>query len=1139
MSIENIFCYCSYVDPFEDEITKIRFYGLTEHNETVCLHINDFTPYIYIELPEYIKWTNYKAQVLGNYLDELLGEKKPLRKSLIYKYKLYEAHMNDKFERKLFPFLFCSFSHKNDIYKRLIPTLRKALNVYGIGWLKLKIHESDADPILQLITCRDLPSTGWISFKSNKMANDDKLTHCKYEYELSWKDITKSNKKEIVHPLIMAFDIEVNSSNPAKMPVSSNPLDKIFQISCVFKREGDEFNHTYEYYILSLGEIDTDYLLKDADYFDNRLYVLLFDTEADLLEGFTELICDKNPNIISGYNILGFDMQYMIERAKLTYCFSKFDKMGFHLINHCVEKKIKWSSTAFKDQEFLFLDLEGRILVDLLPLIQRDYKFSNYKLKTVSEEILKDDNKKDLSIPTMFKLFKIGIQKDENGQYNKKSKKAMSIIASYCIKDSELVIKLIEKMRTWISLCEMSNVVNTSIFALYTQGQQIKIFSQVYKFCFKKNIIVQKDGYIAGENDRYMGAHVFPPVPGIYDRVLPFDFCSLYPSTIIAYNIDYFTYVTDDKIPDSMCNVMSWSEHQICDHDPKIIKKNELTAQIEEKRQELKKLREERDKKINKSNRDFYVKKIELLNAEIKPLNEERSELVKSMGNYKMCTNRKFRFLKEPKGVIPTILQNTLDARKQTRNQIKQIKQELSLIKDTDINKYNDMLLLTTVLDKRQLAYKISSNSMYGGFGVKKGYLPFMPGAMVTTYLGRKNIEIVANTICAKYEGKLVYGDSVTEDTPILCKINNKVCYRTIDNIPHLGWNIYKNDKEMALLDNIQVWTENGFTKIKKIIRHKTDKDIYRVLTHTGLVDVTEDHGLLDIFSNKISPKELIINKSKLLTHNLPKCDELCFDITVDLAFVFGLFFADGSTGIYFNKNNIKSIGWGINKQDYGLLEKCRNILNESLKNSRYEQDTLYFKIYDTINSSSVFKLEVIGKNKEKFVETWRKMFYDNNKYKKVPDEILWSSVEIRKSFFEGYYAGDGDKCIYNCRFDNKGKIGAAGLYLLANSIGYNVSINDRSDKLDIFRLTCTTKKQRKDISIVKKIRKLGKTTKYVYDLETENHHFSAGIGQLIVHNTDSNYVHFPNLKTAEESWKHAEMVAAEVTKLFPPPVKC
>ncbi len=36
------------------------------------------------------------------------------------------------------------------------------------------------------------------------------------------------------------------------------------------------------------------------------------------------------------------------------------------------------------------------------------------------------------------------------------------------------------------------------------------------------------------------------------------------------------------------------------------------------------------------------------------------------------------------------------------------------------------------------------------------------------------------------------------------------------------------------------------------------------------------------------------------------------------------------------------------------------------------------------------------------------------------------------------------------------------------------------------------------------KITNLGSTHEYVYDLETENHHFSAGIGRIIVHNTDS-----------------------------------
>ena len=42
-----------------------------------------------------------------------------------------------------------------------------------------------------------------------------------------------------------------------------------------------------------------------------------------------------------------------------------------------------------------------------------------------------------------------------------------------------------------------------------------------------KNIVVEKDGYQCSENERYMGAKVFPPIPGIYNMVVPFDFASL------------------------------------------------------------------------------------------------------------------------------------------------------------------------------------------------------------------------------------------------------------------------------------------------------------------------------------------------------------------------------------------------------------------------------------------------------------------------------------------------------------------------------------------------------------------------------------------------------------------------------------
>jgi DNA polymerase elongation subunit (family B) len=70
---------------------------------------------------------------------------------------------------------------------------------------------------------------------------------------------------------------------------------------------------------------------------------------------------------------------------------------------------------------------------------------------------------------------------------------------------------------------------------------------------------------------------------------------------------------------------------------------------------------------------------------------------------------------------------------------------------------------MITVYDKRQLAFKVSCNSMYGGMGVKRGYLPFLPGAMCTTARGRQSIEKASRFLVENYGAKLIYGDSVLE----------------------------------------------------------------------------------------------------------------------------------------------------------------------------------------------------------------------------------------------------------------------------------------------------------------------------------------------------------------------------------------
>lgn len=1115
MKKSKLFAYYWYVDEKEEEITKIRLYGLNENNKNVCLHIDDFTPYVYIELPDKTEWNERKAQLLGNKIDEILGEHAPLQKTLMMKHKLYGAHIDEKGKKKVFPYLFCSFGNRTDITRFLIPRIRKGINVQGIGYVKLKVHESDADPILQLVSCKDIPSIGWITFGGDVLHESDKVTLADFEYKVKWKALRRLDTNEVAKPLIMGFDIEVNSCNPTAMPKARNPGDKVFQVSCVFTREGTDEK---EDYILTLGEISHEFV-------NEEVTINMYDTEADLLEGFVELVREKNPNVIVGYNILGFDIQYMIDRAKFNYCIGSFDKIGFHKYNHSKEKTIKWSSSAFKNQEFNYIDGEGRIFVDLLPLIRRDYKFSNYKLKTVSEEILKDDTKDDLSIKNLFKYYKIGIQKKPDGTYSRRSVKAMSIIAKYCLKDSELCVKLMQKMQTWIGLTEFAKTVNTGIFSLYTQGQQIKVYSQVYAYCLKNNIVVEKDAYVTKEGERYAGAHVFSPNPGLYYRVVSFDFSSLYPTTMIAYNIDYSTWVTDPNIPDEKCNVFKWNECMSCEHDPKVIKVGELNKYIEKQKKYIKELRTERDKKSNKLSRQDFVDEITKKVEELKPHIEERAKIKKTILKHPLCGERFYRFYKDEKGVVPTILQNLLDARKKTRSEIKVHKKEIEELEkipsEENKKKITDLKILNNVLDKRQLAYKVSCNSAYGAYGVKKGYLPFMCGAQTVTYMGRTNIEIVADVMQKKYGAKLIYGDSVTEDTPVLCRIDGKIMYKTIDDLPHFGWVSYREgEKEEASPNNIEIWTEKGFTKVKRIIRHKTLKEIYRVLCHTGVVDVTEDHGLLDTDANKISPKE-IVKGSELLISDLPTDIEYSFEgINKNLAFVMGLFYAYGSCGEY---------SWVINKCNRPLLEKCKDILNSSRKESEYEVNTLEYKIFETMESS---KLVPTGEGIKNLVQIWRKLFYDKNKYKKVPDEILWTSKEVRQSFLDGYYSGDG-----YYRFDNKGKIGAAGLYYLVTSLGYKASINTRVDKPDIYRITCTKKEQKRKPNSVKKNYFLGKTDKYVYDLETENHHFSAGIGRLIVHNTDSNYVSFPKLSGVKETWDHSEKVAKEISELFPDPI--
>lgn len=660
---------------------------------------------------------------------------------------------------------------------------------------------------------------------------------------------------------------------------------------------------------------------------------------------------------------------------------------------------------------------------------------------------------------------------------------------------------------------------------------------------------------------------------------------------------------------------------------------------------------------------------------------------------------------------------------------------------------------------------------------------------------------------------EVVYGDSVTGDTPVILRDpeTNQIYIKTIDDITN-EWQEYPEfkmfDQTIRLekqygLTNYEVWCDKGWNPIKKVIRHKTNKKIYRVLTHTGVVDVTEDHSLIRSNYEKVKPKDLKVGDD--LLHSFP--NEFNSNINIisnDRAYIYGFFYGDGDIeteewkiineypdysastfgNIKNNKSNkilkvqnngdylvvslkkdlnsytkrvhrliaqtflnnphnkdtvnhknhntkddcLENLEWctmteqnihkntnmknvhgkyviqydlnmnyintfnsaneamritqipassiiyncnGFNDNCHGFIWKYKNTIelkNEiwkdieinnitftvsnkgrvkskkgiisygSKENTGYyrvkscttnngiqkserisvhilvakafinnadltknivnhidgnkennyvenlewvtqkenmihyqnnnkktyqkinqdeylnEKITLnnsdlnvlnYLKIllqkeypnhkpiiYNTIESSGVYKLSI--NDQKEFIEEYRTKFYDSNKYKKIPVEILNSSLDVIQSFFNGYWAADGarkDKELIGCtRFDNKGKIGSAGLYYLMKRLGYKVSLNTRFDKPDILRLTVTKKEQRKICNKIKKIIECPDVTteQFVYDLETEKGIFGAGVGKLQIANTDSCFLKFKyNRKDFEKNRKDTFKLAS------------
>lgn len=974
MSTVSFFPYMWHVKDSE-----IHVYGFEPDNQVSLLRVQEFTPYIYAKLPTRIHWTPTLVQRLVAVLKK--KNSRIFKTSLIHKRPLYYAHLHvdpENSERLVYdflPYLFIAFESEAD-RRHFVYTCRNnsptELTVMGIGVIRLEFYEYNATPILQLTCLRSISTADWFTIRNPQVATEP-VSRLKREYTAHWKCLSSkalAETTELPRPLILSYDIECNFHDPNKFSDGSHVNDVVFQISCVFGYQGDP-KEKWERYLLTLGNPDPKFL--------EDVQVQTYKKEFQLLMGFNDLVIEKNPQILIGYNIFKFDIPFLFKRATNLLIHDDFVRHGCTR-EKCKLETIRWSSSAYSTQEMNFIDLQGRMTIDLLTLIQRDFNLENYKLDTVAEKFL--GAKKDpLNHYDIFACYKMGLEESQSGP-----SRALGIVGKYCVKDSVLVLELFEKFQYWYSLTEMAKICQVPHAHLFLYGQQLKVFSQVYKYCYQNNIVCESGRFKASDDDVCTGAYVFTPEPGLYDNVVSFDFQSLYPSIIISHNIDFTTLVQPedlDRLGRDRLTHIEWEEHVNCSCPTATHTKEKETR----------------------------------------------------------CKKYSYYWLKEPIGVLPTIIRNLLDARKAVRKQMKAL----------DSNS-----LLYDILNKRQLAYKVSSNSMYGALSTRRGYLPFMPAGMCVTAIGRRSIERVSEIIQQEHQGKIVYGDSVTGETPILVRdpATKKVYVRTIESLgtewvayPTFRmfdlWNV-RLDKQYAQTP-FEVWSDQGWTPIRKVIRHKTQKRLFTVGSARGVVCVTEDHSLLTADKKKIRPRDVRLGQKLLYSFPADSPTEVIDDPT---AFRQGIFCTT--------------------RVPEHILDASKASIEQFIRGFRMEQ------FYPQL----VFRDPALAQD----------FYYLFTR--------LGQSVRIKVRVDE-----DRDTLVYELLLQEPTIWDGHTSFIYEHPVGTNFST-------------------------------------FVYDLETECGRFQAGVGQMIVKNTDSNYVMFPHLTDLRAIWNHSVHVSEEVSKKFPEPMR-
>lgn len=1063
---------------------KLVLFGIFENGLRATVCINDIEPYFEIKIPD-------KTENKETFAEDMFFElnmdgdadfnkfqnviKKQL-KSPPFGFKIeptrYEIvngkplHIYQAYESSYIRIYFNKLSHRKDA-------------IQYVSALKYHTAHDDMNSYYRVVSRDHKLQLGyWICLKNYTLSDNN--NYLKGDViQISINDINnfegelpKSLLKD--NMMTMAFDIETYNprhSEDFEVPMPEIQDHHMFMISLTF-----QWHHAPNQ-LLNVCLVD----VPAASHPD--FLTIICNTEENLVRGFGQICHKMKPHFMMGFNSDNYDWKWIILRAcgykgvlnelvemcDMTIVKERTDANSLYAYK---KNSIKIEATLSVDGQNL--QVPGFIPFDVMTIFRKLYPTSEvYNLNFFLSKN-KLGGKEDMPYQEMFRIYE-----DTYALYKKGQDipdlllEKMALVGKYCVIDSIRCHDLTNIRTVLQDKREVANISYTSVHDAFYRADGMKVRNLTIAEANMRNLKLSNIANEIVEAGKYPGAMVVPPIKGLVISKLSIR------ERIMKANLGYKDYkdwlsTTEDDIekyiriidqvgatpsPEDIKNI----DEKIPNHFKNMLEETigrpitgldyaslypslmmcynfspEYIVLSKEKAKTLHAMKNPDGSNVH----NLYRIKFDYNNRWIKGWS------IRHDGNLDP-SKPEFKF-----GLFPSILKKLFDARKKLKKGDRgllyweHIIEQMKLLPQEEIDKpeiteaYEDAKFAYNALDSKQKALKVFMNTFYGESGNKRSPLFMLQIAGGITGAGRDNLQRAYDFVQNK-DCKVYYGDSVSADTPILIQypeynINN-IDIKTIDDLPGVGpWIDYPqfkpNDptlinKQQILCVHINTWTSRGWARIVRIIRHKTNKRMFRINTIKGSVDVTEDHSLLTSACDQLKSKDAKLGDQ--LLHGFPDT---------------------------FHQHN-----------------KCKISIDTTIDYLCGDE----FEFIRSVNFS----------------------------------HLLNAPIEVRRIFVQSII----DKRSKNSKILVQSKIVAQIIYYLFKSINYHIFIladtNDSytliySDDLNDLKNAYNISNMDRIINIIE----LPPVSynDYVYDIETGDGIFLAGIGEICVKNTDSLYLAMP-----------------------------